>query len=176
MVMAIHVRHAQLRERRSAADKDVVHHPQPHRMRERILLLVGQPYISTESSRCRTRMAFAARTPCTVSSWRCAMRTAFACCRDSWCCTRTTVLPSLIRIADVADERAAFVSKPVPLRVATEIVVVIQNQILVRPERSSPEVRRRQSRNARTDDDQALIRSSSRHFSTEGLHDNRLNR
>ena len=51
MVMAIHVRHAQLRERRSAADKDVVHHPQPHRMRERILLLVGQPYISTESSR-----------------------------------------------------------------------------------------------------------------------------
>ena len=59
--------------------------------------------------------------------------------------------------AAVADERAALVVELVPLRVAAEVVVVVENQdLLVRAERASPEMRRGQSGDSSADDHEVV--------------------
>src|SRR5204863_8036707 len=60
--------------------------------------------------------------------------------------------------AAVADEGAAVVLKFVALRVAAEIVVVVENQDrLLGAERLLPEVRGREARDAAADDDEVVL-------------------
>src|SRR5262245_12991877 len=60
--------------------------------------------------------------------------------------------------ATVADERTSVVVELVTLGVTAEVVVVIENEnLLIVPERTPPEVRRRQAGNPGADDDQIVF-------------------